>query len=107
MREPLCKTLKRMDRRPGATGGTFTDLEVDAFYQHREDLADQTRPLTYKEAGFVFGYTYDSIRVLVSRKAVLPIRVNGRPRLTHAEMFRYIGNKRKSGRPRLTERIAA
>ena len=69
---------------------------------YREALKNEDVTMSYHEVAWMYGYQYQTIRLLVSRKQ---IRTEGRRpnrRITHQVMRAYIASKKKEGRFRDT-----
>ena len=91
-------TLIDIDRLPAP-------LAEEVRKAERARLLRRDTLLTYQEAALVYGYTYITIRHWVSEGRLTPVEgVDGRRYLTHAEMQRYMNEKKVPGAPRRAER---
>ena len=84
------------------------DLLSDAL---RERVLKEYRPevgamklLTYEEAAWYYGFTYQTIRHMVHRERLYPVKKGGYRYLTRAEMRRYFRSKKVAGSPRKSQR---
>lgn len=72
----------------------------------KEGIWATDRLLTYKEAAHCYGYTYGSIRALVCQGYINKSMLGRKsyPRISHAEMARYINSVSSRGCPKKSER---
>jgi hypothetical protein len=76
------------------------DLRTKVLDEYRVALMAPERRLSYREAAWLYGYTYMTMRVLVSRGRIKTVGRAPNRRITHATMRNYITSKRIAGRPR-------
>ena len=72
--------------------------------EYRKALA-AAEHLTYEEAAWYYGYTYQTLRHYVMMGRLKPLRRRTKVKwLTHAEMRRYARSKQVSGSPKKSQR---
>ena len=69
----------------------------------KKRLLDRQRPMTYREAAMVYGYTYMTIRHYACKGQIETIGDPRNKRITHAAMENFLYAKKKGGRPRKAE----
>jgi hypothetical protein len=63
-------------------------------------IRDEHHRLSYQEAAQAYGYTYESIKSMVSRGQVRARGRAGGKYITHADMRNYLRRKKCNGAPR-------
>jgi len=71
--------------------------------EYRTALKD-VRFLTYEEAAWYYGFTYQTIRHYIHEGRIRPVKKSGKRFLTHVEMRRYLAAKKRTGSPRKSQR---
>lgn len=75
-------------------------LQEQVLAELRAVLKREDRWLTYREAAWLYGYTYLTIRHYVCEGKLRPKYRNGQPMLRHSDMRRMIARKKVAGSPR-------
>lgn len=64
----------------------------------------EVRYLSYEEAAWYYGFTYQTIRHYIHEDRLRPVKKPGKRYLTHAEMRRYLAGRKATGCPRKSQR---
>lgn len=75
------------------------DLRKQVLEDYKRGLKGATR-MSYQEAAFLYGYTYQTIRALVTRGRIKSGGAGDKRWITHSAMRRYISGKQRDGAPR-------
>jgi hypothetical protein len=75
-------------------------LQKAVLAEYRAALIDPDRKLNYREAAWLYGYTYATIRWLVHHKRVRATGRQSNRRISHQAMLKYARSKQKDGSPR-------
>lgn len=76
------------------------DLQEQVLAELRVVLKREDRLLTYREAAWLYGYTYATLRQYAAGGKLKPRRRNGVPLLRHSDMRRMIARKKVARSPR-------
>jgi hypothetical protein len=75
-------------------------LQEKVLSELRRALSKEDRWLSYREAAWLYGYTYQTIRHHVCHGKLRPKYRAGQPMLRHSDMRRMIARKKVAGSPR-------
>lgn len=75
-------------------------LQEQVLAELREHLKREDRWLSYREAAWLYGYTYQTLRHYASEGKLRPKYRAGQPMLRHSDMRRMIARKKVAGSPR-------
>lgn len=78
---------------PASDRGAMLDL-------YRVALAREDARMTMREAAWMYGYTYQTVRIYVADGMIRTCGRGHRRRITHAAMRAYIRGKKLPGAPR-------
>lgn len=76
------------------------ELRQQVLAAYREACKQPHHRLTYHEAAWLYGYSYQTIRWLVGARRLRTVGRGAKRLITHAAMRQYINSKGRGGRPR-------
>lgn len=82
------------------------ELRHQVLAAYREACKQPHHRLTYREAAWLYGYSYQTIRWLVGEKRLRTVGRGAQRLITHAAMRQYITTKGHGGRPRAAQKLA-
>lgn len=81
------------------------DLRALVLAKYRVALMEPTRKMSMAEAAWLYGYTYQHVRLMVAKKKLRSTGTGLRRRVTHAAMRQY-RMRRQPGHKTKKERMA-
>lgn len=81
------------------------ELREHVLTEYRKALMAEGVKLSYMEAAWLYGYQYNTIRLIVCKGLLRTVGRNPKRRITHAAMRAFLASRKKTGAPRkaLTE----